>query len=551
MKIAAQKWLIANSLWRIVLVFVLLATGYLLLTGQVHAQTSASTTVGSQSSATQYPPNLNPDVPRDQHTYVQSTMIELMASMVCQLSGIDMIRRGQRCLGIDQQTGKIGFVENGNGAIGVIGTFIAYTFTPPISSGQYVNYLAGNFGLTKSAYAETSPCAGAAQGVGFCGIRPLLSIWVAMRNIAYLLFVLIFVLIGLAIMLRVHIDPRTVMTIENQIPRIIVGILLVTFSFAIAGFLVDVMYVAIYLVGGVLFDLIKRPAESTIGFNDIATSPTPFDLVNRLWPGKQETGVFQEFIGGVHGGFPELASQGSDTIKRLVESALNGSPSGQPDFKFEPGLFDAIGNIFTFLVGLIVGLLAALIIFLGLIYALIRLWVILIVAYINVLLDIIFAPFWFLIGLFPGSTVGVGAWFKDMIANLAVFPTALSMIIIGKLLSQVAANPAAFGATSPIFIPPLVGGGTGAGSDVFSGIIALGFLLLTPNVLTITRGAVKATGVNYGPVFKPLGIGPKAVVGTYGTVMAGLQLKYYANMFGKTPPPQVQGPPPAGGGGGR
>ena len=31
----------------------------------------------------------------------------------------------------------------------------------------------------------------------------------------------------------------------------------------------------------------------------------------------------------------------------------------------------------------------------------------------------------------------------------------------------------------------------------------MGFLFLTPNVLTVTRGAIKATGVNYGPVFQP------------------------------------------------
>ncbi len=479
MVLSILKKRLASSVWRIVLVFVLLATGYLLLADSAHAQTS-----------NQYAPNLNPDVPRDQHSFVQSAMIETMSAMICQLSGVDPIRKDHKCLGIDSKTGRIGFVENGGGAIGAIGQFIAYTFTPPISSGDYVRYLSGNFGITKKAYAQ-NPCAvdtNAPQGVGFCGIQPLLKIWVEMRNIAYLLFVLIFVIIGLAIMLRVHIDPRTVMSIENQIPRIIIGILLVTFSFAIAGFLIDVMYVSIYLVGGVLFPLIT-PAPTEFGLNDVATAPTPFDAINRLWGG----------------GFGELSNQGKVTIESLITNVLG----GQGVDNTSPGIF----QLFTFqgIVGLIVGLLAFLIIFIALIYTAIRLWIILVVAYISILLDIVFAPFWFLIGLFPGSTLGVGAWFKDMLANLAVFPTAISMFILAKVFSEIAllAND-----NVGLFVPPLAGGGNLGADTIFSGIVALGFLFMTPHVLQITRGAIKAPAINYGPVFQDPGAALRAGTGT-------------------------------------
>ena len=87
-------------------------------------------------------------------------------------------------------------------------------------------------------------------GTGFDGLKPLLPLWTVFRNIVYILFVLVFVIIGVAIMLRLKIDPRTVMTIQNQIPKLIIGILLVTFSFSIAGFLIDIMYTSIYLIGG-------------------------------------------------------------------------------------------------------------------------------------------------------------------------------------------------------------------------------------------------------------------------------------------------------------
>ncbi len=489
MKISAQ----------ILSLFFFLASFFLISTKVTFAQASTSTAIGSSekaSQSTRYAPDLNSDVPLNQHSYVQATMIEVMASMICQLSGSDPIRKDHKCLGVNPETGKIGFVENGGGAIGAMGLFISYTFTPPVSSGDYVKYMAGNFGVAKKIYAQ-SPCArdaNNAQGFGYCGISPLLDIWVAMRNIAYLLFVIIFVIIGLAIMLRVHIDPRTVMTIENQIPKIIVGILLVTFSFAISGLLIDVMYVAIYLVGGVLINADKaHPITASLG--EIATSPTPFDIINRLWEGGAN---------GAGGGFGHLAFQGQQTVQSLTLNVLGGPGRPAPELtveKLTPSIIDLIGGGFTALIGLVVGLAAALLIYIALIYTCIRLWIILVVAYISILLDIVFAPFWFLIGLFPGSNAGIGGWVKDMLANLAVFPTAISMFILARVFSEIAYESYS---SSSMFVPPLAGGGNIDGG-IFAGIVALGFLFMTPHVLQITRGAIKAPNINYGPVFEPVG----------------------------------------------
>src|SRR3989338_11081239 len=122
---------------------------------------------------------------------------------------------------------------------------ISMLYAPPIHTSDYFQSLANNFGIVKNANAQT-------KGTGFDGLKPLQNLWEAFRNIVYLLFVIVFVVIGLAIMLRIKIDPRTVMTIQNQIPKIIIGILLVTFSFAIAGFLVDIMWILTNLIFGII-----------------------------------------------------------------------------------------------------------------------------------------------------------------------------------------------------------------------------------------------------------------------------------------------------------
>jgi len=47
------------------------------------------------------------------------------------------------------------------------------------------------------------------------------------------------------IMFRVRISPQTVITVQSALPKIIFTLILITFSYAIAGFLIDLMYVVI------------------------------------------------------------------------------------------------------------------------------------------------------------------------------------------------------------------------------------------------------------------------------------------------------------------
>src|SRR3989344_6266299 len=200
---------------------------------------------------TPIPANTNPDVPNNLHNWTQNVMIEVMSALTCQLAGVDPINPQQGCLGIDSKSGKIGFLPSAvsgkanGGAIGFMGNMIATLYTPPLHTSDYFQNLAQNFGISKKTYAQNT-------GAGFQGLTPLIGVWSAFRNIVYLFLVIVFVVIGLAIMLRVKIDPLTVMTIQNQIPKVIIGVLLVTFSFAIAGFLIDMMWVSIYLIYGII-----------------------------------------------------------------------------------------------------------------------------------------------------------------------------------------------------------------------------------------------------------------------------------------------------------
>ncbi len=152
---------------------------------------------------------------------------------------------------------------------------------------------------------------------------------------------------------------------------------------------------------------------------------------------------------------------------------------------------------------------------LAIIYALLRVLITLIITYVSVILDVIFAPFWFLAGLVPGAEIGTGGWFKDILANLAVFPVTILMFALGILFFNILDKPGG----SNLFVPPLVGGNS-ASSSTFGGLLLFGFIFMTPQVLNLTKAALKAPKINLGPVLQPLGAAGGALGGGVGTIGA-------------------------------
>lgn len=68
--------------------------------------------------------------------------------------------------------------------------------------------------------------------------------WSYFRNIAYALLTVVLVIFGFLIMLRQNVEPRVTMTISNALPRIATALVLITFSFAISGLIIDVGRIA-------------------------------------------------------------------------------------------------------------------------------------------------------------------------------------------------------------------------------------------------------------------------------------------------------------------
>ena len=445
----------------------------------------------------------NSDVPSNLHNWTQSVMIEVLSSLTCQITGIDPINPKQSCLGADQKTGKIGFLPSSQkgGAIGFMGNMIAILYTPPLHTSDYFQNLAQNFGLNKKAYADVP------GGAGFQSLSPLIGIWTVFRNIVYLILVIIFVIIGLAIMLRVKIDPRTVMTIQNQIPKIIVGILAVTFSFAIAGFLVDMMWVLIYLIYNVLTQAAGFEVIKAVGLR----TGTPFGVIGAgnsfsiLWDVSYGIGkTIADFLGmdSVIGAVIKVFSGGNwieKTLLLLTPGAL------------ATGMVLGILVILQGALGIIGGVLVFIVLGIALLMALFKIWFSLLKAYVMILLDVVLAPFWIIGGVIPGSPISLTGWLKDMAANLLSFPVTIAMFMFAVIFKDI------FGkiAVNQYFFPPLIGNAQDMGPSLIGAFISFGIIMITPNITNLLKQMLKAPKSDLmGGVMKGIGAGT-------GIVMSG------------------------------
>lgn len=545
-----------KKIYVVLLLLILTPLLFLLKTNVTFAQTQSASIrdvkdlVSEQENNSKQdysPQNLNlgtnPDVPVNLSTYTQSVFIEITSAASCLLSGVDPIRPDKPCLGFDPNTRKIGYVENNGGALGMMGGLIAFTYNIPASSVYYVRYLADNFGITQNASAvfvdpdicvdnpslcneNSSSNWGLGTGNGFNGLTPLLGVWTAMRNLVYLLFVLVFIVLGLGIMFRIQIDPRAVLSIQNQLPKVVIALVLVTFSYAIAGFLVDMMYLSLFLiisifqapgletattlatnpinatgglggVSGIAFDASKGVATTMTSLFDGTYGSFFKGMINMVFGFLSGAGAAGAGIGGTIGSI----IPGPGTVVGLVVGGLIGSAVGgiTTQFGYSPG-----PEPFT----IVVGAIAWLIIMIALMSALFRLWFTLLKTYVFILINITFAPIWIAFGLLPGSSLTFGNWIRSLVSNLAAFPLVLILFSLGRTLQNGFAN------SGPnAFVPPYVG--DPGDMSVFGSLIGMGMILLAPEAVNMTKAALKAPESKFtSSIGRSIGVG-QGVVGKF------------------------------------
>lgn len=405
--------------------------------------------------------------------------------------------------------------------VSTIGKGIAYLYgNPPASTYAFAVDLGKTLGFLPRTYA---------QGVGFTGLSALLDIWKAFRNIAYGIIAVIAIVVGFMVMLRKKIDPKTVVTVQNSIPRIVVALILVTFSYAIVGFMIDLMYVSMLLIANLLINI--DPDTFKVRFLGDLTDALnlPSIPLGTITPKDFITGNFLTVVGMFFGGgweslkgifafFPWQATVGASVITGILSFAIGG-------FSLKSLALGAAAP----------AALPVVIVALAVLIGLVRLFFLLLDAYIHIIIALLTSPFHLMIEAIPGTNA-LSSWMRNLIGKLLVFPIVVTLTLVTHLLTSnvVSGN---------VWAPPLLWGdpsGEGLG-----GLIGLGMLLSAPSIVGGIQKALK------GEPLVPAGVG--TIVGPLGSgISQMMNLGYQYSMIkaysrkDHAPSPYQQGAAAAG-----
>lgn len=300
----------------------------------------------------------------------------------------------------DQQNSVVPIINNAIGdlpsAQGGIGTVASLTNSMyayrPASTGYYLAYLKekGTFPGVKSAYAQT--------GFAVQAFSPIIRLWELSRNIALLGFTVIFVAVGFMIMLRSKIDPRTVVTLQQAVPKLVIGIILVLFSYALVGLVIDVVNVGTRAIATLLQQqgFIAQPrdpgnATEASGRLSILLNANIFALFQQLY-----------------------------NVDNLVIAIGDLSE------------FNTIASVLKFDQLISGGGITRTVLWIAMFVAVIRTFFMLLTNYLIITFYVIFAPFQFLVMALPGQGDFTG-WLRKLLSRVLVFPVAFFMLAFGAI----------------------------------------------------------------------------------------------------------------------
>jgi hypothetical protein len=376
--------------------------------------------------------------------------------------------------------------------------------TQPASGVKYIADTAARLHIIPEAYA---------QGVGFKGLQPALQAWKLTRNMAYALSIIAIVILSFMIMFRVKISPQVVITVQSALPKIVIALILITFSYAIAGLIVDLAY----LVLGFIATLIKSAGVELTSltwldfFTKFTFAPGLFwSLILSLLVFL----VFWAFTGALLGGGVLAVTGGAGTIPVIAGAVIGG---------------------ILFLILVIMMIIAALKI----------LWL-LVKSVINILLLIIAAPLMILFGTFS-ATAGFGSWLRSLIANVLVFPTVRIMLFLChyffwglKTAEGSSGGLADMALFNPLKIIPFGGSETNLpgflpfelGTGFLAWILTFGVFFITPKIGDMIKSMAEgkpfaygtAIGEAFGPVGAVTGFAPVRAVREYGAQKTGAKV---------------------------
>ncbi|KKQ23225.1 MAG: hypothetical protein US40_C0016G0013 [Candidatus Roizmanbacteria bacterium GW2011_GWC2_37_13] len=422
---------------------------------------------------------------------------------------------------------------------GFITNLIILPYANPPASGIYWAYSGlQNAGFIPKTYA--------AEGIGFAAIKPFSNLWKIFRDLSYMLLVIVLIAIGFMVMFRMKMNPQTVISVENALPKIVISLILITFSFAIAGFIIDLLYIIIGLIVSVMindpdptkattfkneyilasgWDLFIRDIRARFDYRSVGMAlgsaftqivPVPIYVGLRTLGGilfiffmKWLLLVVTEHGGNLLGfantniGVATAILGPGEMIKAIVSLSSIG-------FGLIFLFFIGFIYVIPWVVGLIIGFSFLLLAF--------RLFFLLFSSYLKLIIAVILGPFLLLFEAVPGKSA-FKYWIMNIIGNLIIFPIMIFVFVLSYLI-VFETDPSSMTARLPYLY--------GIDSNSFRLMIGLGLIFLIPDFVKTTKELLGikelpfniGLGTYFGGVSTGVG-GGIGILGQFGSAWLG------------------------------
>jgi hypothetical protein len=361
----------------------------------------------------------------------------------------------------------------GYGALGETTSLMGYMYVEhPASGVGYFAYLGKKAGFINNTYAATSSSSVTSGPVyGFSFLSPVEKLWSFTRDLAYLFLVIVIIATGLLIIIGGKIGQSQVpITFMSALPNIIAAVILIEFSYALGGFMIDLMNILLVLVFNIFNSGLTNLGK--IGFSSAFSSGSYIFNVYGNFPGQIKTALH-----GASSELGNLAPRGQGLFGGLLRAL-----SGMAGTILGSGTFS---SIIAFLIALI------------LLFTALRIFILLFKSYLQLLFLPVAAPFMFLLGAFPGQGKMIGKFFMGMAKAVLTFVVVYIVFLLIYYLEHGGGNgsPLQFGNGANI---PLLGFTyftTNGGTQVISILISIALFVWIPKIVA---DMTKAFGYDLG-----------------------------------------------------
>lgn len=424
------------------------------------------------------------------------TLLNIGNGIICEIMGAPYIAGKTSCVGYNNQ-GEARVYDRlpSEGAMGGIKKSVtALLSTPPTSTTEYIADVGRGFGVVKESYAQAPNQTSGIGGSGDAVLRPVLTLWTVARNLSYMLFIVVFLAVGFMIMFRQKMNPQTVVSIQSALPGLVIGLILVTFSYFISALIVDTSFIGMRLVGFFFAQSGVNQYYQAEDLDKLAQTANVFSMYGVF----MRAGNYGDLIASVSQLFssaapPDVAEgvavgtaavpvafiPGVGPFLALILGLSGGTQLPGPISGPVGGAIEGMGRAILGIAGGGLGIFFSLVIVLALVIQMFRLIWSLVTCYIAILLTTIFSPLIILYASLPGKGAILSMWWKTLLGNVLVFPAVFGAFLLAGAFM---ANLEFSNSTLPLF--------AGITPEILRLILGFGLILSTPSIPKLVKSAI-------------------------------------------------------------